>query len=128
MNYPNLKDPITDQPVSKIWFKFFTDTVANINFISPSFVGGQANADLDLSANPISPWPGFLILSFSVNLTAGRTLTLPVAPRNSIIVVSRPATGAFNLSVNGIKNLVAGQWVVLMSDGSVWNEIMFGSL
>ena len=128
LNYPSIRDNITDKSVSKIWFKFFTDTVANINFISPTFAGGQADADLDLSVNPIKPWPGFLVLLFSSNLTAGRTLTLPVAPVNSIIVVSRPATGAFNLTINNTWVLVSNTWIVLLSDGTNWNKIMGGSL
>jgi hypothetical protein len=129
MQFPPRRDVVVDQKqiVKDSWLDWFTQTTQTVNFISPTWGGNQGDSDLNLSTS-LAPWPGFLVLQFSTALTANRTITLPVAPVNSLLVVTRSATGASTLNVGGIKSLAAGQWVVLVSNGTVWYELMFGSL
>lgn len=97
-----------------------------VTFLTPTVRDDAGDKDTDLST--VRQWPGDLTIQYNTTLTANRTITLPVAPRGSILRVTRPATGAYNLSVNGIKTLIAGEWGMFQSNGATWFELSFGSL
>jgi hypothetical protein len=135
MLFPPNRDFITSgknkELVADVWLDWFMQITSVTNFISPIFSGGQT-ASLDMTQAPglIKPWPGFLILSWST-VASPLTLTLPVAPKNSIIVVARPAAGGSALTISGSGGpwtLAASTWITLVSDGTNWNKIMTGSL
>lgn len=74
-------------------------------------------------------------LRFATTLTANRTITFPDANDHGpgdTMLVARPATGAFTLSVGGIKSLAAGEWCRVGYAGSPaigsWVLLEFGSL
>jgi hypothetical protein len=132
LNYPPYRDNIIDgdkpQKVTETWLDWIKQIPATINFVSPLFAGNQT-ASIDMTVKPgiISPWPGFLILSYST-VASPLTITLPVAPRNSLVIVARPAAGASALTINGTYVLAASTWIALISDGTNWNKIMGGNL
>lgn len=60
-------------------------------------------------------------LLFSTPLTADRVVTLPAVDdcgAGDEILISRPATGAFGLSIGGLRTLAAGQWCRVAYAGS----------
>jgi hypothetical protein len=130
--YPPYKDNITNgdkpQKITETWLDWVKQIPAVVNFISPIFAGNQT-ASLDMTVKPglVTPWPGFLVLSWST-VSSPLTLKLPVAPQNSIVVVARPASGGSALTINGTWTLAASTWITLISDGTNWNKIMGGSL
>jgi hypothetical protein len=67
---------------------------------------------------------------WKTTLTANRTVTLSTtgAFSGARFRVTRPATGAFTLTVGGLKALSAGQWCDVEYDGAAWQLSAFGSL
>lgn len=69
---------------------------------------------------------------FSAALTADRSVTLSSinAKSGDSFTILRPASGAFNLNVGGLKSLAANQWCIVAydGDGSAWRLAAFGSL
>lgn len=65
-------------------------------------------------------------------LTANRALTLSAtnvfAGAEFKVTRTAASTGAFNLSVGGLKNLATGQWCVVGYNGAAWELLEFGSL
>lgn len=61
-------------------------------------------------------------------LTANRMVTLSVAPIGSTVRFLRTGSGAFNLSIGGIKNLTTGTWCEIIFTGSVWVVSGYGTL
>lgn len=96
------------------------------------------NAALDLT-NSVLTSPKTVV--YNTPITADRAVTLPttsINQRGSVygaryrVVRTAAATGAFNVSVGGLKNLAAGQWCDVEFNsglgGSGWMLIGFGSL
>lgn len=63
-------------------------------------------------------------------LTANRTITLSTtgAQAGDQFTVSRSGSGAFNLSVGGLKNLTTGNWCTAAYDGTAWYLAASGTL
>lgn len=63
-------------------------------------------------------------------LTADRTITLATASTaaGAEFLVTRTGSGAFNLSVGGLKNLVQNTWAMVIFDGSAWYLAAYGAL
>lgn len=64
-------------------------------------------------------------------LTAGRTLSLSTG--SGLLAghrrrVTRTGGGAFNLSVNGLKNLATNTWCEVVYDGAAWYLAAYGAL
>lgn len=55
-------------------------------------------------------------------LTANRTVTLSTtaAYAGAVLQVARTGSGAFNLSLGGLKNLTTGTWAEVIFDGTAW--------
>lgn len=66
----------------------------------------------------------------SGTLTADRTITLSTTNVwvGARFRITRTGSGAFNLSVGGLKNLVAGTWCDVVYNGSVWALVAYGAL
>ena len=93
---------------------------------------GNSNTTANLGASPE-------IVLYNTPLTADRTVTLSVASNSRLgtggsngghfrVVRTAAATGAFNLSVGGLKNLAAGEWADVHYNGSSFLLTAFGSL
>lgn len=113
--------------VSFPWLKFFDHFRAMFNNMVPSVGDDIGNADATLT------WGKSALTQVSNSpLSAGRTITLPatgmVNGAKYRVVRTAAATGAFNLSVGGLKNLTAGQWCDVEYNGSAWFLTAFGSL
>ena len=63
-------------------------------------------------------------------LTADRTITLSTtnAYAGATFRVTRTGSGAFNLSVGGLKNLATNSWAEVVYDGSAWYLAAYGTL
>lgn len=130
MIFPPSKDIVSDDKglVKDSWLTWLKQITTGINFISPTFAGGQSgNIDFTTSAQAITPYPGFLILSYST-VASGRTATLPAAPRNSIVIIASQVGVTANVVINGTWTLTPGTWITLISDGATWTKIQGGSL
>jgi hypothetical protein len=131
VQYPPKQDKIIgvkEGMPSETWLTWFKQVTDGSNFIAPAFSGGHsASIDFTSTAGKLSPWPGFLVLSFST-VASALTITLPVAPINSLLIVARPATGGSNLVIDGTYTLTSQTWIALMADGNIWNKIAGGSL
>lgn len=127
MQFPPVQDNISNSPVTVSWNNWFTMLTNMVTFLTPLVRSDSGDSDTNLSN--VRQWPGDLTIQYNTTLTANRTITLPSAmPSGSIVRVTRPATGAHNLSVNGVKTLTAGEWCMLQSNGNSWIEIAFGNL
>jgi hypothetical protein len=84
---------------------------------------GDASATLTVGSSFTSNY-------WKTTLTANRTVTLSTtgAFSGARFRVTRPATGAFTLTVGGLKALSAGQWCDVEYDGAAWQLSAFGSL
>lgn len=63
-------------------------------------------------------------------LTADRAITLGTAnaATGATIRITRTGSGAFNLSVGGLKNLATGTWCEVVYNGSAWSLTAYGAL
>lgn len=61
-------------------------------------------------------------------LTAGRTITLAGGVTGASFRITRVGSGAFNLSVGGLKNLIQNTWCVVVYDGTNWVLSEYGAL
>lgn len=63
-------------------------------------------------------------------LTADRTITLSTtnAYAGARFRVTRTGSGAYNLSVGGLKNLTTNTWAEVVYDGSAWYLAAYGAL
>lgn len=91
--------------------------------------GVQVRGDVDVSATARN---AYHTQRWNSPLTTNRTLTLSTTGGLTgdcfRVVRTAAATGAFNLSVGGLKNLAAGQWCDVEFDGTAWVLTAFGSL
>jgi len=85
----------------------------------------SSNADFTLTAitNAVN-------IRHTGTLTADRTITLSTtnAVAGSVFHITRTGSGAFNLSVGGLKNLTTNTWAEVVYDGSAWYLSAYGAL
>lgn len=83
------------------------------------------------AAANITPWSTAPTVVHTGTLTADRTLTLvttdAVAGKTRFRIV-RTGSGAFNLSVGGLKNLATNTWCEVVFDGSAYVLTAYGAL
>lgn len=132
MLFPPVRDKITvgkeASLTSDSWLNWLRQITTGVNFIAPTFAGGHtASIDFTATGQTVTPWPGFLVLSYTT-VASGLTVKLPVAPNNSIVVISSAVGVANNVVVNATWTLTPGTWITLISNGTNWIKIMGGSL
>jgi hypothetical protein len=90
-------------------------------------VAATVNTDANFT---LTPGTSQVYTKHTGTLTADRTITLSTTNvvNGDKFVVFRTGSGAFNLSVGGLKNLATGQWAEVIYDGSAWGLAKFGSL
>jgi hypothetical protein len=67
----------------------------------------------------------------TAGITAARTVTLTAGAPSGVrarFIRDAAATGAFNWAIGGLKNLTAGTWCEIESDGTNWFLAEYGSL
>lgn len=71
-----------------------------------------------------------LIVFHTGTLTAGRTITLATASvtTGTVIRFTRTGSGAFNLSIGGLKNLTVNTWADVIYNGVAWQMTAYGAL
>jgi hypothetical protein len=101
-------------------------------WVPVSFFGGESSistnsSDADFTLTPQVSRP---MVRHTGTLTADRTITLSTtdAWNGCTFRVTRTGSGAFNLSVGGLKNLATNGWCEVVYDGSAWRLAQFGSL
>lgn len=123
---PPLQDMIAGF-VPQSWARFFTSIHKAFVSVLPSVSGDNGNASITLTAGSARTQ------RFNTVLTANRTVTLPTSDvfNGMKFRVAREAgaTGAFNLTVGGIRVLgAASTWVDVEYDGSAWRVTGYGTL
>jgi hypothetical protein len=90
---------------------------------------GQAAiaTDADVTLTPLSSAEN---IRHTGTLTANRTITLATtnAYAGARFSVTRTGSGAFNLSLGGLKNLATSTWAEAEYDGSAWYLASYGTL
>jgi hypothetical protein len=90
-------------------------------------IQSRGNADATLDATQGSAE----LQQFATALTTNRTITLNTTmgtPKGERFRIVRTATGAFTLSVGGLKSLNVNEWCVVVFDGAAWFLEAFGTL
>jgi hypothetical protein len=66
----------------------------------------------------------------TATLTADRLVTLATktAAEGDYFKITRSGSGAFNLSIGGLKNLATNTWCEVRYDGSAWYLAAYGAL
>lgn len=83
--------------------------------------------DADFTLTPITSAPN---QRHTGTLTANRAITLSTtnAYAGMKFRITRTGTGAFNLSVGGLKNLTTNTWCEVTFDGTAWYLSAYGTL
>ena len=122
---PPLSTPILGH-VDLSWAGFFTAMYELLSRQIPNVSVDNGDASISLVKGSA---PTQLFLS---PLTAGRTVTLPTIDIfNGMyfrFVRASTSTGAFNLSIGGLKNLATGTWCDVEYTESGWRITAYGSL
>ena len=113
--------------LSFVWERWFGLLRVMLNNMVPSVGEDAGDADSTLTWGKSA-----LTHIYSTALTQARTITLSSTGATNgaryRIVRTASSTGAFNLSVGGLKNLTAGQWCDVQFNGSIWILTAYGSL
>lgn len=101
-------------------------SVQNVQTLSAVSI---VSTDVDTSADILST-QSRIQLFHTGTLTADRTITLGTAnaATGAAIRVTRTGSGAFNLSVGGLKNLATAEWCEVVYNGSAWALAAYGTL
>lgn len=82
------------------------------------------------AAETVTPTSSVYQLFHTGTLTADRLLTLETAGMISgfTLRITRTGSGAFSLSVGGLKNLITNSWCDVVFNGSAWVLTAYGTL
>lgn len=85
------------------------------------------STDADFTLTPLTSAGN---IKHTGTLTADRTITLSTSGvgAGDEFTITRTGSGAFNLSVGGLKNLVTDTWARVIYDGSAWYLAAYGAL
>lgn len=111
------------------------DTAKPVSTATQTALNGKASlvAIATLATNAaatITPTASVYQLFHTGTLTADRLMTLTTAGMTSgyTIRFTRTGSGAFNLSIGGLKNLITNSWCDVVFNGSVWVLTAYGTL
>jgi hypothetical protein len=101
-----------------------SNIVAPYSGVSLDYTVSTANADFTLT-----PGVSGRYVKHTGTLTADRTVTLALGGVvGDTIRITRTGTGAFNLSIGGLKNLITNTWCEVTFDGTAWFLASYGAL
>lgn len=87
----------------------------------------QATVATD-AAFTLTPGTSAEVQCHTGTLTADRTITLGSGQNGDVFEIARTGSGAFNLSVGGLKNLATNSWCRVVHDGTGWHLTAAGTL
>lgn len=82
------------------------------------------------AAATVTPTTTNTVVFHTGTLTADRTITLSTSGQTagSMIRFVRTGSGAFNLSIGGLKSLATATWCVVIFNGTAWQLVAYGTL
>lgn len=117
--------------------RFLTTSVTGLNLLTNTLVAGNSWSQpigwqtISTDANvTLTPYSNAEFISHSGTLTANRTVTLSTtnAVNGFTFRIVRVGSGAFNLDIGGLVNLLPSTYCEVSYNGSAWVLQAFGSL